>query len=104
MPCRVRAGAPRRSALAPSRVVLRQIVHLDREYDYLERVHADELRKATRATTEIEREFDQTDVLKGLDFAAEIIAWVAEPLRQRHQDERRYHNEAIACRTCRLSS
>jgi hypothetical protein len=35
-------------------------------------------------------------VLKTLVFDDEVMAWVAEALRQSHGDERRYHDEAIA--------
>jgi site-specific DNA recombinase len=42
----------------------------------------------------LEERFAQ--LLKGLAFDDEIMAWVAEALRQSHQDERRYHDEAIA--------
>jgi site-specific DNA recombinase len=35
------------------------------------------------------------DLLKGLVLDDEIIAWMTEALRQSHEDERRYHEEAI---------
>jgi len=42
----------------------------------------------------LEERFAQ--LLKGLDFDDDVMAWVADALRQSHQDERRYHDEAIA--------
>ena len=35
-------------------------------------------------------------LLQGLDFDDEVMAWVVEALRQSHEDERRYQDEAIA--------
>src|SRR5262249_15628590 len=34
-------------------------------------------------------------LLEGLEFDDEVMSWVAEALRQSHQDERRYHDEII---------
>jgi site-specific DNA recombinase len=42
----------------------------------------------------LEERFAQ--ILEGLDFDDEVLTWVAEALRQSHQDERRSHDEAIA--------
>src|SRR5262249_54998575 len=36
-----------------------------------------------------------TEVLRGLAFDAEVLAWVAEALRQSHVDEKQFHAEAI---------
>jgi site-specific DNA recombinase len=35
------------------------------------------------------------DLLKGLMLDDEVMAWMTEALRQSHEDERRYHEEAI---------
>jgi DNA invertase Pin-like site-specific DNA recombinase len=35
------------------------------------------------------------EVLKGLSFDDEILGWVREALRQSHEDERRFHEEAV---------
>jgi len=37
-----------------------------------------------------------SDLLKGLYFDDEVLAWITEAVRQSHQDEKRYHDEAIA--------
>jgi site-specific DNA recombinase len=36
-----------------------------------------------------------SDLLKGLVLDDEVMAWMKEALRQSHEDERRYHEEAI---------
>jgi site-specific DNA recombinase len=37
-----------------------------------------------------------TELLKGLSIDEEILTWVTEALRQSHEDEKSYHDEAIA--------
>jgi hypothetical protein len=36
------------------------------------------------------------ELIKGLAFDDEVLAWVREALRESHQDERRFHEEAVA--------
>ena len=36
-----------------------------------------------------------TDILRALSFDGEVLAWVTKALRESHEDERHYHNEAI---------
>jgi site-specific DNA recombinase len=45
------------------------------------------------ASLHLEECFD--DLLKGLVLDDEVMAWMTEALRQSHEDERRYHEEAI---------
>jgi site-specific DNA recombinase len=37
-----------------------------------------------------------TELLEGLSFDHEVLEWVTEGLRQSHEDEKGYHDEAIA--------
>ncbi len=37
-----------------------------------------------------------TEILKGLIFDREVLEWITDALRQSHEDERHYHDEAIA--------
>jgi hypothetical protein len=37
-----------------------------------------------------------TDLLKGITFSGETLAWVRQALRESHRDERQFHDDAIA--------
>jgi site-specific DNA recombinase len=37
-----------------------------------------------------------TELLKGISFSEEVLAWVTQALRESHQDERKHHDDAIA--------
>ena len=47
----------------------------------------------TRAEV-LEKEFGK--LLKGITFSEEVLGWVTRALRESHQDEKKFHDEAIA--------